>query len=869
MSKGTSIIAMLVTLAVGVFVGEQFHQSNASTTAKVPSAALPDSNVERFKIPVGNSPARGPAHSKVTIIEWSDFQCPYCGRVEPTIAQIEKTYGKDVRIVWKNQPLPMHPNARPAAEIAMAAHALKGNDGFWKVHDTIFQNQRALDRASLEKYAKDVGLSGSDIQAALDEKKYDAQIQADSAEGNRFGATGTPAFFVNGRFLSGAQPFEAFKKVIDEEIANATRAMNHGATLADVYEVLTANGKPAAKPPERPQAQQQPAQADPNAVYKVPLGDSPAKGSKAAKVTMIMFSDFQCPYCGRVESTLRELEQGYGKDLRIVWKNNPLPFHPNAMPAAKAAMAAAAQGKFWEMHDRIFSDQAHLDSSTFERYAQDLGLNVPQFRAAIRDPKIEQEIRSDQQLALRFGALSTPAFFINGRFARGALPAESFKVIIAKEIDAANAALERGVRPTELYADLTKDGKEKAEGGAAAPQQQRPGRPDPNTVYRVLIGDAPTKGADARHAKVTIVEFSDFQCPYCGRVEPTLDQLLKEYGKEVRFAFKELPMPFHNNAHVAAEAALEAKAQGKFWEMHDLMFTNQQALDRASLEKYAARIGLDVEKFKSALDAGKWKQKVDIETKEGNRVGANGTPWFFINGKSLVGQLPYDTFKAKVEEAIKDADAHAHGQNYGKYYDELMKTAKAELAAAPQAAAPPANDKVYKVEAGDAPSVGPRTAPVQIVEFSDFQCPYCGRVVPTVKQIEEKYGSKVRLSFRNYPLPFHQHAELAAEAALAAKAQGKFWEMHDKLFANQQALDRASLEKYAAEIGLDVATFKADLDAGKFKAQITKDTLYANGLDSGAVSTPTFFINGHKITGALPLESFSELIDRELKEHRR
>jgi protein-disulfide isomerase len=866
MSKGTSIIAMLVTLAVGVFVGERL-KSNVSTATNAPSATLPDSNVERFKIPVGNSPAKGPAHTKVTIIEWSDFQCPYCERVEATIAQITKTYGKDVRIVWKNQPMAMHPNAKPAAEIAMAAYAQKGNDGFWRLHDTIFQHQRALDRASLEKYAKDAGLSDSDIKAALDEKKYDAQIQADSLEGNKFGASGTPAFFVNGRFLSGAQPFDVFKRVIDEEIANAKRAMTNGATLANVYEVLTERGKPAATPPQRPQAQPQPAQADPNAVYKVPLGDSPAKGSKTAKVTMVVFSDFQCPYCGRVESALREVEQAYGKDLRIVWKNNPLSFHPNAMPAAKAAMAAAAQGKFWEMHDKIFSDQAHLDSTTIERYAQDLGLNVPQFRAAMSDPRIEQEIRNDQQLALRFGALSTPSFFINGRFSRGALPTESFKVIVGKEIEAANAALKRGVRPAELYAELTKDGKERAEGAAPQPQQ-RPGQPDPNTVYRVMIHDAPTKGADARHAKVTIVEFSDFQCPYCGRVEATLEQLLKDYGKDVRLAFKELPMPFHNNAHVAAEAALEAKAQGKFWEMHDVMFKHQQALDRASLEKYATEVGLDVEKFRSALDAGKWKQKVDIETKEGNQIGANGTPWFFINGKSLVGAMPYDAFKAKVDEAIKDADAHAHG-SYGKYYDELMKTARAEVAAAPPAAAPPADDKVYKVDAGDAPSRGPRTAPVQIVEFSDFQCPYCGRVVPTVKQIEEKYGNKVRFSFRNYPLPFHQHAELAAEASLAAKAQGKFWEMYDKLFANQQALDRASLEKYAAEVGLDVARFKADLDAGRFKDEISRDTLYANGLESGGVNTPTFFINGHRMVGALPFESFSQLIDRELNEHRR
>ena len=301
--------------------------------------------------------------------------------------------------------------------------------------------------------------------------------------------------------------------------------------------------------------------------------------------------------------------------------------------------------------------------------------------------------------------------------------------------------------------------------------------------------------------------------------------------------------------------------------MHDLMFKNQQALSRADLEKYAAQIGLNVDKFKADLDSGKWKQKVDAEAAEGAKIGANGTPNFFINGKNLVGAQPYDQFKAKVEEAIKDAEAHAHGGNYAKYYDDLMKTAKAEVAAAPAAGGPAPDTKIYKVDAGNAPSKGPKSAPVQIVEFSDFQCPFCGRVVPTIKQIEDKYGDKVRISFRNFPLPFHNNAQAAAEAGAAANAQGKFWQMHDKMFANQQALDRASLEKYAGEIGLDVGKFKSDLDSGKYKDVVNKDMEYAKTVNVNG--TPAFFINGHFINGAMPFESFAQVIDAELqKKHK-
>ncbi len=579
-------------------------------------------------------------------------------------------------------------------------------------------------------------------------------------------------------------------------------------------------------------------------------------------MTIVQFSDFQCPFCSRVEPTITDIEKTYGKDVRVVWKNNPLPFHPNAGPAASAAMAAAEQGKFWEMHDKLFADQAHLDPATYEKYAQELGLNMNKFKAAVAANKYASQIKDDQALAEKLGARGTPSFFINGKSLRGAQPIDSFKTVIDAAIKDADAALKRGVKPADLYAELTKNGQDHV---AAAPAPAAaPGEPNANVVYKALLGDAPIRGASG--AKVTIVEWSDFQCPFCGRVEPTLAQVMKEYPKDVRIAFKELPLSFHANAHLAAEAALAAKAQGKFWEMHDKMYANQTALTRPDLEKYAQEVGLSMDKFKGDLDSGKWKQKVDDELAEGGKLGARGTPSFFINGKSFVGAQPYEAFKGKIDEAIKDADALKVSSS--KVYDTLMKTATAQVAAAPAAPAgggDAPDTTVYKVDPGNGPSFGPKGAPVTIVEFSDFQCPFCGRVAPTVKQIEDKYKGKVRLTFRNYPLPFHDHAQLAAEAAMAANEQGKFWEMHDKMFANQQALNRPDLEKYASEIGLNVDKFKADLDSGKEKANVNADVTYANSLPGGGMGTPTFFINGHKIPGALPFEQFQAVIDGELK----
>jgi len=875
MSKGTAIIGMLISLVAGWFIGNMtgtgggLFGSGDSPLAVVPAAAMPDASVERYAVPVGKAPVKGNKDAKITIIQYSDFQCPFCSRVEPTVDQIMKTYGKDVRVAWKNQPLPFHNNATPAAKLASAANE-KGK--FWEAHDKLFKNQQALDRPNLEKYGQEIGLDAQFVKDALDTDKYMAAITADSKEGTNFGANGTPHFFINGRPLSGAQPFDAFKKIIDEELVVADKALKNGVNAGQLYAAITKGGKQAAGAPQQPadgaKKPPAPAQPDPNLVYKVPVGASPAKGNKDAKVTVVIFSDFQCPFCSRVEGTLNDLEKDYGKDIRFVWKNNPLPFHNNATPAAEAAMAAGEQGKFWEFHDKLFNNQGSLDDQTYEKYATELGLNVGKWKAAYASHKYTASIKEDQGVAERLGARGTPSFFINGKSLRGAQPKEAFKAVIDKEIENANAVLKKGVKPANLYAELIKDGKEKVEAAPAAPPAgPRPGEPDPNTVYRAPVGDGPLKGA--KNAKVTIVQYSDFQCPFCSRVEPTITKVLEDYKNDVRVTFKQLPLPFHNNAQGAAEAALAAKAQGKFWEMHAKLFANQQALARPDLDKYAAEIGLNMDKFKSDMDSNKWKDKVLAEQAEGNKIGARGTPSFFINGKSFVGAQPYEAFKAKIDEEIKNADALIKkGTPVAKLYDTIQKDAKTEVAAAPAAPAGGGDDedskKVYKVDAGNAPSVGPKTAPVQIVIFSDFQCPFCSRVVPTIKEIEDKYKGKVRLSFRNFPLPFHDKAMPAAEAAAAANEQGKFWEMHDKLFANQQNLDRPNFEKFAAEIGLNVDKFKADLDSGKEKTAVNADVQYANSL-GGGMGTPTFFINGRKVAGAMPFASFATIIDEELK----
>ncbi len=172
-------------------------------------------------------------------------------------------------------------------------------------------------------------------------------------------------------------------------------------------------------------------------------------------------------------------------------------------------------------------------------------------------------------------------------------------------------------------------------------------------------------------------------------------------------------------------------------------------------------------------------------------------------------------------------------------------------------------DKVAALAAGaNAPSFGPADAKVTIVEFSDFQCPYCSRAAEATAKIKEKYGTKVRLVFRQFPLDFHDKAHVAAQASLEANAQGKFWQFHDKMFADQKKLDRESLEATAKEVGLDVAKFKKALDDKAHAA--TVDAELKMGQEVFVDGTPTMFLNGKRIGNPSDFDAISKEIDAAL-----
>jgi protein-disulfide isomerase len=171
--------------------------------------------VPRQTVAAANGAAKGPATAPIEVIEFSDFQCPYCQRANPTVAQVLNTYGDRIRFVYRHFPLGNHPNAKPAAEASQCA-AEQGK--FWEYHDALFANPSKLADADLKQRAAELGLDAGKFNACVDTHKYKTHVEADMKAGEEAGVNGTPAFFINGRMISGAQPFDAFKRVIDEEL---------------------------------------------------------------------------------------------------------------------------------------------------------------------------------------------------------------------------------------------------------------------------------------------------------------------------------------------------------------------------------------------------------------------------------------------------------------------------------------------------------------------------------------------------------------------------------------------------------------------------------------------------------------------------
>lgn len=218
--------------------------------------------------------------------------------------------------------------------------------------------------------------------------------------------------------------------------------------------------------------------------------------------------------------------------------------------------------------------------------------------------------------------------------------------------------------------------------------------------------------------------------------------------------------------------------------------------------------------------------------------------------KKRLKNKPLSEVKDQLVKQIKD---NKKSSLYSKYIAQLKKGAKVEvLMTRPRA----------QVSVDDDPSQGNPKAPITIIEFSDFQCPFCKKTRPTIQQIMDTYKGKVHYVFRDFPLSFHKQARKASEAANCSNEQGKYWEYNSKLWENQGDLEPEKLKEYAKALGLNEKKFVSCLDSGKYAEEIDKDI--ADGSKAGVSGTPAYFINGIFVSGAQPFDKFQEIIDEEL-----
>jgi len=240
--------------------------------------------------------------------------------------------------------------------------------------------------------------------------------------------------------------------------------------------------------------------------------------------------------------------------------------------------------------------------------------------------------------------------------------------------------------------------------------------------------------------------------------------------------------------------------------------------------------------------------KKEVEDKI-EKVDESKAEDFYQENKERMRQ-PFEQMKERI---MRHLERQTRQEREQAFREELRKAAAVEVFIAPPK---------YDASPDDDERKGPADAPVQIIEFSDYQCPYCSKAEDTVDKVLEKYGDKVSVVYRDFPLPMHKEAHKASQAAECAGEQGKFWDYHKLLFKNQQKLQEPELQNYAQQVGLDSDKFKKCLESGQMAAEVDKDI--ADGKALGMSGTPGFYINGRNLSGARPFEAFVEIIDQEL-----
>jgi protein-disulfide isomerase len=346
-------------------------------------------------------------------------------------------------------------------------------------------------------------------------------------------------------------------------------------------------------------------------------------------------------------------------------------------------------------------------------------------------------------------------------------------------------------------------------------------------AFTAQVASAAAPGAprdEAALPPVEIVVYSDFQCPFCAQFAQAIRELQAKgiEGVKTSVQFKHFPLSIHPNAQLAHQAAMGAKAQGKFWEMHDLLFANPQRVQKDDLLNYAKKLGLDLARFEQDMESEQSKQAIARDLAEGAALGVNGTPSYTINGKLYSGTRPFSQLKELIVG------------------DRLRLRALAEVP-----------DTVL--------SRGPSDAPVVLELFADLQSPVTKPALLVLNDLMKTYPEGVRLQFRNFPLSFHPQGALAHEAAMTAARDGHFWAFATYVLDHQDSLREQDLIALAGRLGIDTANFERALREHRYAPRVEADV--RAGQQRGIRGSPVVLVNGKRIDGVPSLSALTDYVE--------
>jgi protein-disulfide isomerase len=399
--------------------------------APAPNRAWRDAlRADRLAIAIPeHTPRRGASDPLVTIVQFGDYTNAVSATQARAIADALQRWPSDVGTAFVQLPARSRKVSRLAAQTAASAGDA---DRFWQVHDRLFATPPQSE-ADLERIATEAGLDLAAWKQAIAGEIHRQWIDQNTASARELGIVRAPALFVNGRPIDGDA--EAILAMVASERDAIAELVADGLPRAETYaEILAVADVPKPIPSASKDG------LDPQLNYAVPAADRPVLGPVDAPVTIVVFSDFQCPFCARAQETLTQLRARHPDDVRIVFRNMPLAFHKQARELAKVALAADAKGKFWAMHDLIFANRITRDGE-WKSFAKKLKLDARKLAKAMQSPAIETKIQEDEAVARAFGVTGTPTFFVNGRLLGGAQPLEEFERIVLEELGKAKAVI--------------------------------------------------------------------------------------------------------------------------------------------------------------------------------------------------------------------------------------------------------------------------------------------------------------------------------------------------------------------------------------------------------------------------------------------